>query len=300
MTGSPQLGFSFHPRWLSQTGSAEAFLRPLQEAGLSAVEFTLHPADPDWEAFPPLIAECQRMGLRCHFHAPYMDPYNVAGFSGDMREEVEALYRPAIALAKRFAVQNDGPTALVVHGARAANRSHAQLLQDTIAFMEWLLSQNAGLHVAVENLPRHPPLVKIGTSHRDLVNIVEAVGTPDVGICWDLGHDVLLGATRPPNRAFLRHVTHVHVHDINAAGMDHYPLIYGRVPYRSWLRPLAAEGFDGCVTLEVSGHRIGHEGAERIRTMLVGSLHRLAAVIATPSLPCETGGRKGEGAAAKP
>ena len=174
MTESPQLGFSFHPRWLSLTGSAEVFLRPLQEAGLSAVEFTLHPADPDWEAFPPLIAECQRMGLRCHFHAPYMDPYNVAGFSGDMREEVEALYRPAIALAKRFAVQNNGPTALVVHGARAAGRSRAQLIRDTIAFMEWLLSQNTGLRVAVENLPRHPGLVKIGTSHRDLIDIVEA------------------------------------------------------------------------------------------------------------------------------
>ena len=300
MTESPQLGFSFHPKWLSLTGSAEAFLRPLQEAGMSAVEFTLHPADSDWGAFPPLIAECQRLGLRCHFHAPYVDPYNIAGFSSCARGEIEALYRPAIALAMRFVAQNDGPTILVVHGARAANRSHAQLLQDTIAFMEWLLLQNAGLHVVVENLPRHPTLVKIGTSHRDLIDIVEAVGTSDVGICWDLGHDVLLGATTPPNRAFLRHVIHVHVHDINATGMDHYPLIYGRVPYRCWLRPLAAEGFGGCITLEVSGHRIGHEGGERVRAMLVDSLHRLAAAIATPFLPCETGGRRGEGVTAKP
>ena len=280
MTESPQLGFSFHPRWLSLTGSAEVFLRPLQEAGLSAVEFTLHPADPDWEAFPPLIAECQRMGLRCHFHAPYMDPYNVAGFRGDMREEIEALYRPAIALAMHFAAQNDGPTILVLHGARAAGRPRAQLIRDTIAFMEWLLSQNTGLRVAVENLPRHPGLVKIGTSHRDLIDIVEAVGAPDAGICWDLGHDVLLGATMPPDRAFLRQVIHVHVHDVDEAGIDHYPLIYGQVPYRSWLRPLAAESFDGCVTLEVSGHRIGHEGAERVRAMLVDSLHQLAGAVA--------------------
>jgi sugar phosphate isomerase/epimerase len=277
---SPQLGFNFHPKWLALTTSAEAFLRPLQKAGITAVEFTLHPTDSEWRAFPTLIAECQRLGLRCHFHAPYDDPYNVAGFSGEAREEVEALYRPAIALAVHFAALNDGPTTLVVHGARATDRSHAQLLQDTVAFLEWLLSQSAGLRVAVENLPLHPALIKIGTSHRDLMEIVESVRTPDVGICWDLGHDVLLGATSPPNRAFLRQVIHVHVHDIDAEGVDHYPLVYGRVPYRSWLRPLVKEGFAGCVTLEVSGYHIGHEGAERVRAMLVGSLHQLAAAIA--------------------
>jgi sugar phosphate isomerase/epimerase len=210
-----------------------------------------------------------------------VDPYNVAGFSGDAREEIEALYRPAIALAKRFATQNDGPTVLVVHGARAADCSWAQLIQDTVAFTEWLLSQNTGLRVAVENLPRHPGLVKIGTNHRDLIDIVEATGTPDAGICWDLGHDVLLGITTPPEREFLRWVIHAHLHDVDEAGVDHYPLIYGRVPYRSWLHPLMEGGFDGCVTLEVNGHRIGHQGAERVCAMLVDSLHQLAAAIAS-------------------
>ncbi|MDY7040928.1 MAG: sugar phosphate isomerase/epimerase family protein [Chloroflexota bacterium] len=276
----PQLGFSFHPKWLSLTGSAEAFLRPLQEAGMSAVEFTLHPNDSDWEAFPPLIAECQRLGLHCHFHAPYLAPYNVAGFSGGERERVEELYRPAIELAVRFAARSAGPTVLVVHGARAANRARALLLEDTVAFVNWLLSWNAGLRVAVENLPRHPDLVKIGTTHQDLMDIVEAVRTPDVGICWDLGHDVLLGATSPPVEPVLRRIVHVHVHDIDVEGMDHYPLVYGRVPYRSWLRPLAEDGFGGCITLEVSGYRVGHEGIGRVRAMLVVSLQRLATAVA--------------------
>jgi len=283
MMRGPQLGFSFHPKWLALTGSAEAFLRPLQEAGMTAVEFTLHPTDLDWEAFPPLIVQCQRLGLHCHFHAPYLDPYNVAGFSGDARAEIEALYRPAIALAERFAARSDGPTTLVVHGARAADRSHAQLLQDTTAFVEWLLARDAELRIAVENLPCQPPLVKIGSSRRDLMDIIEAMETPDVGICWDLGHDVLLGATLPPTSECLRRVIHVHVHDVDSVGVDHYPLIYGRVPYRTWLRSLVEEGFDGCVTLEVSGHHVGRQGEERVRTMLVDSLRRLAATIAPQS-----------------
>ena len=276
---NPQLGFSFHPKWLSLTGSVEAFLRPLQEAGMTAVEFTLHPTDSDWEAFPPLIVQCQRMGLHCHFHAPYLEPYNIAGFSGEGRERVEALYRPAIILAERFAAHNDGPTTLVVHGARAADRSHRQLLQDTVAFLEWVLSRNAGLRIALENLPRNHTLIKIGTSRQDLMDIIEAVASSDVGMCWDLGHDVLLGATTPPNEACLRWVIHVHVHDINAMGVDHHPLIYGLVPYRSWLQPLVCEGFDGCVTLEVNGQHVSYAGAERIEGMLVSSLHRLAEVI---------------------
>ncbi|MDH7474325.1 MAG: sugar phosphate isomerase/epimerase family protein [Anaerolineae bacterium] len=276
---SPQLGFSFHPKWLSLTGSVEAFLRPLQEAGMTAVEFTLHPTDSDWEAFPPLIVQCQRMGLHCHFHAPYLEPYNIAGFGGEGRERIEALYRPAIILAERFAADNGGPTTLVVHGARAADRSHGQLLQDTVAFLEWLLSRNTGLQIALENLPCNHTLIKIGTSRQDLMDIIETVASSDVGMCWDLGHDVLLGATTPPNKACLRRVIHVHVHDINPMGIDHHPLIYGLVPYRSWLQPLVCEGFNGCVTLEVNGQHVGYARAERIEEMLASSLHRLAEVI---------------------
>lgn len=276
---SPQLGFSFHPKWLSLTGSAEAFLRPLQEAGMTAVEFTLHPTDLDWEAFPPLIMQCQRMGLHCHFHAPYLDPYNVAGFSGDGQERVKALFYPAIILAERFAAYNDGPTVLVVHGARAADRSHRQLFQDTGAFLEWLLSRNSGLRIALENLPRNHALIKIGTSRQELLDIIEAVASSDVGMCWDLGHDMLLGATAPPNEACLRRVIHVHVHDINAMGIDHHPLVYGLVPYRSWLQPLVRAGFNGCVTLEVNGQHVGCAKAEQIEEMLVSSLHCLAEVI---------------------
>jgi len=275
MTESPHLAFSFHPKWLSLTGSAEAFLRPLQEAGMEAVEFTLHPHDSDWAAFPPLISECQRLGLRCHFHLPYLDPYNIAGFSDDARENIEALYRPAVSLARRFAQRNDSPPTLVMHGARAANRTSQQLVQDTVVFVEWLLAQNPRWLVAVENLPRDPALVKIGTEHRHLIDVSKALAVSRVGICWDMGHDVRLGFTHPPEEEFLRRVIHVHVHDLNAKGVDHHPLLYGRVPYRSWLPLLVQRGFAGCITLEVSGYHLGHEGLESVHALLVGSLQRL-------------------------
>lgn len=276
MFTSPQLSFSLHPMWLGD-GTAAEFLDPLREAGLTAVEFTLHPHEPGWEDFPPLIAECQQLGLHCHFHAPYHEPYNAAGFTGDRQAEIEALHRPVVEMAARFAARNDGPTTLVIHGARA-QRPHETLYRDTVAFLEWLLSLKTGLRLALENLPPKPDLVKIGSNRDEVRAIVAGIDSPQLGICWDMGHDVLAGVTALPEKVFLRRVIHVHAHDINDEGVDHFPLIFGRVPCARWLRALAATGYERCVTLEVSGRRTGIAGGKdpaSVRQLLVDSLRQL-------------------------
>ena len=58
-----------------------------------------------------------------------------------------------------------------------------------------------------------------------------------------------------PSEAFVRAVRHVHVHDINPEGEDHFPLVFGRVPWRDDLAALKAAGFGGLVILEINGYR---------------------------------------------
>jgi len=84
-----------------------------------------------------------------------------------------------------------------------------------------------------------------------MLRIVEEVGNCRLGLCWDMGHDVKAGRLTAPDAAWLDRVVHVHLHDIDENGTDHYPLLCGQVPYRTWLPALIQVGFKGIVTLEI-------------------------------------------------
>lgn len=253
------LGLNMHPKWLGD-GRAEEFLLPLRELGLSALEFTLNLSSPDWPEMNSLIEECHRLGFRLAFHAPYKGPYNPAGFSKGERDKVERLYRPAIEYAARTA-EEAGPTTLVVHGAKR-NCPREELRRDTRAFLSWIVEEFPGLRPSIELLVKEESANKIGDSKAELVEIVSALGSPEVGICWDLGHDARNGSVAVPP-GFIASVRHVHVHDISPDGEDHCPLIFGSVPYADHLRRLSQAGYRGAIVLEVNGYIVSRFAAAK-------------------------------------
>jgi sugar phosphate isomerase/epimerase len=267
-----QIGFSMHPNWARGLPSLRAFLDPLQEAGLTALEFELDSNDPTWPEFQPLMEACRELGYRLCFHAPYRPPSTIAGFTSDKGEEIAQSLAPLYDIAAQH-----GPATIVVHGAKsgpgAAGRSggpaqpmagrgsgeHARdlLYADTVAFLDWVLEQYPTLSLALENLNPSPDVIKIGDSRAELLHIVREIEHPDLGICWDIGHDVNAGRVEVPGPVWLRQVQHVHIHDLDDEGQDHLPLIYGRVRPEHWLPPLIRTGFDGIITLELNGRRCG-------------------------------------------
>jgi len=117
------VGFTMHPRW--GCGRAlDSFLDPLRAAGLAALEFELDDNDSDWSRFGPLMEECQRLGFALTFHAPYHAPYTVAGFAGEERTDIKALYAPMLDIAASY-----GPVTVVVHGANSTAWSSLALLK---------------------------------------------------------------------------------------------------------------------------------------------------------------------------
>ena len=272
---SSLVGFNIHPRWAFGK-TLVGFLEPLRAAGLSALEFELWPNDPDWPRFLPLMEECQRLGFILCFHAPFRQPYTATGFAGQGRMKVEAAYAPMLDIAARF-----GPATVVVHGAHSDTRPHEQLYADTVAFLEWALARYPSLTFALENLTPRPRRVKIGAERAEVLRIVEEISGARLGICWDMGHDVLAGRLNTPDAAWLRRVCHVHVHDVDEQDIDHYPFIYGRTPYQTWLPALAKTGFDGVVTLEIKGTQLVGLGSERVQQMLVGSVSTIARLTAS-------------------
>jgi sugar phosphate isomerase/epimerase len=255
-----------HPRWANADHVAE-FLKPLRDAGLSAVEFELDSNDACWPEFPALIETCRDLGLALCFHAPYRAPHTIAGFAGGGRGEIIRSLSPMYDVAARYA-----PAPIVIHGAKDASRSHALLYDDTLAFLRWVLDRYEDLTIALENLNPDPHANKVGCDRAEVGRIVREVHHPRLGMCWDVGHDVNGGAKRLPSAAWLQMVRHVHIHDLDDRGLDHYPLIYGKVVAERWLPPLVRAGFAGTVTLELNGARCGFLWPDRIASALVGSV----------------------------
>ena len=267
------VGFSMHPRWVGN-GGLVGFLEPLRQAGLSALEFELDANDPDWAAFPPLMDACRDLGFQLTFHAPYRRGYSVAGFAGADGQHVRAAYTPLLELAARL-----GPAPLVVHGPHSKVRPYAALRDDTVAFLRWLLATFAALDPTLELLEPAPPAAKVGISRAELLQILHEAGNGRLGICWDIGHEIKGGQDAPPDPAWLGRVRHVHIHDLNAQGVDHYPFIFGRVDPALWLSPLVRTGYRGAVVLEIKGEQLGHLSPDRLLPTLASSVRAIAAAV---------------------
>jgi sugar phosphate isomerase/epimerase len=274
-----QFGFGLHPKWLGN-GTREEFLAPLKAQGLSVLEFTLHPGTDEWESMRALAEECARAGYPCHFHAPYQAAFNLAGFATSKRDAIQKMFAPAFALAERLAEKQHFDSALVIHGAHAET-TRAELRQDTEEFLAWILAEMPHVRPMLEILNHKPPFTRTGESRDEVLDIVRAMNQPRLGICWDLGHDYLLGYTDLPSDTFLRAVRHVHIHDINAMHEDHFPLIYGNVPWQADLRALARVGFDGAVVMEINGYRA--QRIERLHDRMAESFTLMREVVATTS-----------------
>jgi sugar phosphate isomerase/epimerase len=250
---SIDLGFGMHPKWLGR-GTRDAFLGPLRAAGMSVLEFTLHPEAEDWPPMQALVEECMAAGYTCHFHAPYQAPYNPAGFAGAPRDAICAQYAPALEFVERCAAQQHFNPSLVIHGPHAM-ASRAELRRDTEQFLAWILAETRYARPMLEILPHKLPFTRTGTSREEVLDIVLGMNQPRLGVCWDLGHDYLLDYAELPSEAFLRAVRHVHIHDIDAARQDHFPLVFGNVPWQADLRALVSVGFEGAIVMEINGHR---------------------------------------------
>ncbi len=98
-----------------------------------------------------------------------------------------------------------------------------------------------------------------GTGTREeTLQVVMEVSQPNCIIAWDVAHDWLGGAKggvadwrSAPSADFLNRVGYVRLHDADATGRDHWPLVIGNVPYASQLRPLVQHGFVGTVCLAI-------------------------------------------------
>ena len=108
-----------------------------------------------------------------------------------------------------------------------------------------LRAKEAGVGVAIENLP-WPNCNRA----KPLAQIVDGLGTDNVGVCWDTGHAHINGT--PPSELKIigdRLVT-LHIHDNYGTGDDHAIPYYGTYDWTEFMHTLREIGYKGEFVLE--------------------------------------------------
>ena len=225
--------------------------------GIRAVETAVGP-ETDFAALSEHTHLCAAAGYRVSFH-PYTEltPFNPAYFTranGRGRH-----FHTRVFLAAEEAAERQGCPAIVnIHGAAAPlGEDRAVLLDESIRFFTWAREW------CLENAPRVTPVAELQfqpfadeTVHRigdRYDELMEIVTRAEVGACLDFGHAFMnaerFGRPLAPQAEFLEKIVHIHCHD--ARDIDHYPLVFDRVPWRRLLSSVIEVGFDGTVILEV-------------------------------------------------
>jgi sugar phosphate isomerase/epimerase len=218
----------------------------IAEEGFDFLDLTLEPPAawlPDGKEVARL---CGDLGLQIVGHTAYYLP--IASTFPELRQVARDLFRRALDTFADAGVElvNVHPDQRVplqaIERVRAANvEAMGNLVLD---------AEQRGIKMMVENLDR------LFASVADLKSILDAV--PEAGLHLDIGHANLRLGLDEKNRTpdFLAalgdRLCHVHVSD-NSGGTEdrHLPLGAGNIDWKTAIRALKENGYDGTVTLEI-------------------------------------------------
>ena len=276
------IGFNLNNTWLAGQPFVDVVL-PLINVGLSVLELHLDLRFPEIADHIDMLCESgAQHGLGICFHAPYLDPPLMYGFAREKREPLIAQWKPMLDLVNRYSNTNDIRTEMVLHGSHGPFANYKHLFDDTVSIAQWILDYCPDLWLGIENLPtpRAPSeMVKYGEDRASVLNAVVAVNHPRCGITWDMGHCTRNHVFNLPSTQWVSKVIHAHVHDVDKERQDHWPLIFGRTPYREWIKYLINNGFAGTITAELNGALYSDWPQEKIDNHLLETIKKINSAI---------------------
>jgi sugar phosphate isomerase/epimerase len=269
-----RLGNASAPVWYGgRIENLDAYIDQLASFEATSTELVLHHGTSDernarvhiqehaWEATSERFLA---HGFHCDLHASLAPAFSLRRWHRETRR-VQALYRSLLKFSERLASRMGSPAILVIHAANAQEIPAEQNALATSQFLDWALEESraygSGSRLAIEL--RHDPdhqSTRFDADRELLRRFVQQFASDEVGICWDIGNDLMqasvLGmAAIPPGKLFLDHVIHVHVHGQSRNGDLHFPMVSTREPAAQWLTILPQAGYAGSVTLEIR-HRL--------------------------------------------
>jgi hypothetical protein len=272
------IGSNLDYHWLCHR-SFHTVVEPLMEEGLTVLEVHLDLRVAEIADHIEFLCESAAAeGLGVNFHAPFLEPPLMYGFSGEEQEIIISHWTPVLDIVNRYANTNGIRSEMVLHGSHGPDADMKVLLADTIGISRWILEYCPNIFLGIENLPtpRNPnELVKFGENRESVLEAVKLVAHPRCGITWDMGHCVRNKVFDLPTDEWIQRVVHVHLHDVDKDRQDHWPLILGSTPYRTWISALKAQGFAGTITAELNSKLYNGWTQEEIDQNLLKTIEKI-------------------------
>jgi len=109
-----------------------------------------------------------------------------------------------------------------------------------------------GVGMAIENMNCTLGRMSYGSSPEDLVELVEAIGNPMVGICLDTGHAHLSGLdVAAAVRRFARHLRATHIADNHGNADEHFAPYNGTVDWPAVMKAFRETGYAHDFSFEI-------------------------------------------------
>jgi len=207
-------------------------------------------------------------GLRLHsLHAPVMErydgtwinPLSIASADGAARAQAVRETGAALALARRVPV-----SVLVVHPGLQDSLLSPSVQNSLDAAMRSIeeiadIASPLGVRVALEVIPN-----AMSTAEA-LVNLLDRLDRPDVGVCLDFGHAHMQGDVIDAIETLSGVLVATHVHDNHGRRDEHLVPFEGTIDWAGAFAALQKIGYDGTLMLELAGADPAAPALERAR-----------------------------------
>ncbi len=254
-------------------------LEPIRNSGFGLIEVCSFPAHLDYHNLEAVHAARRRideLGLEPYsLHAPFADEIDITSMDwqrrGHARDELMRAADAAGHLGVHYLVIHPGPEkgGFPEHERFRRMENAAEVLTEVSR-----ACRERGAALVLENMLPHLFSGRV----RDLLWLLGALETTEVGICLDTGHAHLSGDLRTVAHKLSGHLWMMHATDNHGRGDDHLPPGDGRIDWHRLLRQMVRIGFHGAIILEVAGRddpQATLDGARRGRRFLRDISRRL-------------------------
>jgi sugar phosphate isomerase/epimerase len=256
-------------------GKPRDCLADLKDNGITSIELQGFGPDASPDKFRDAVERILGSGMQLTLHG-YLSDNTGGRLSGDIHSQL-------LSTVESFENRQE-ETVVVVHVLASPGASYRTVVETTTQALarlaEDIRTHNLPVTIGLE-INRYHGADSPGTTYDGLLDIVQRLGSSEIGFCWDMGHtssSVLqkkLALVPPPE--FIAKVIHTHVHDLSPEGDTHWPLTESCPHLASGISRLEACGYTGIYNLELYPTRWGAQ--QDAKDGILRSVLRLSNII---------------------
>ncbi|MBU3665977.1 MAG: sugar phosphate isomerase/epimerase [Chthoniobacterales bacterium] len=230
-------------------------LETIRESGFSMIEVVFAPEHLNYREMKDVreaALHIEALGMEAYsFHAPFADDIDISSPDLARREyatdEILRAVEAAAVLGVHYVVIHPGPE----HTDIPSRDERVVRIENVAAVLNRVAARctELGIRCALENKLPH----LLFGSPSDLLWILAALETNEVGACLDTGHAFLSGDLYALVYKMAPYLRLLHVHDNKGHADDHLAPGDGRIDWTALFKELAAVRFHGALMLEISG-----------------------------------------------